>query len=553
MPSGAADARRTTDAAGAGRARTGTAAAFAWRGAVWGGLIGLVAAVWLQVQPRVLAMAGTVFSGAPQGTDQWTYFAMVRAIMRSPTWITYSYPFDLWWPTPPVLFQPVLAALAALARVAGLPLAFEAGRVLGAAASGAALALMAHRLAPGRGWRGWLAVAMGLGGGVFWVASTAQTVALAGWPSLPWTMQARMMGHLFMWTPYAAQNVFYPLEALYHALVLGALAALLMRRDAVALVLGGAAVFSNPFSGGALLACVVPWCAWNTLAAGPGAGRARAARRLALWLGLATLALGYYGWFLRQWPALHDLSRIYTGALHEWLTPWQMAMMWTPFGAGLVWSVAARRGRRLVWGNTNWRLMGLLAVSQVALAQQALVLGQWAVQPMHFNRGYMAVGMAALFWRAARAWARNPRVVPRWAVLAVALTLPDQAFFFVYLAEDGMRTGAVPVAAERIVEDLRRLPGRLVVHGTWEYNSYLAAETDHQPFVNDEAMVIPFAAERQRRLRETVVRGGRLEELGIDALIAMEDSPLTRLALGHGWRVLAPGNGWMAVYVRPGL
>ena len=552
MTSGGGDAHGApTERPGKGRRRT--AARCALRGAVWGGLIGLAAAVWLQVQPRVLAMPGTVFSGAPQGTDQWTYFAMVRAIMRSPTWITYAYPFDLWWPTPPVLFQPALAVLAVLARVMGLPMAFEAGRVLGAAASGAALALMAHRLSPGRGWRGWLTVAMGLGGGVFWAASGVLTAYHGGWPTLPWTMHARVMGHLFMWTPWLAQNVFYPLEAVYHALVLGVLAALLFRRNALALVLGGAAVFSNPFAGGALLACVVPWWVWNTLAARPGADRARAARQLVLWLGLAALVLGYYGWFVRQWPALRDLNRIYTGALREWLTPAQMAMLWTPFGAGLVWSVAARRGRRLVWGNRNWRLMGLLAMSQIALAQQALVLGAWAVQPMHFNRGYMAVGMAALFWRAARAWARNPRVVPRWAVLVVALTLPDQSFFFAFLVEDGVRTGGIPVAAERIVREVGKLPGRLIVHGDWKHNAYLAAETDHQPFLNEETMVMPFAEERLRRVLDVMRRGGRLEELGIDVLIAMEGSPAARLAQGHGWRLLWPGSGWMAVYVRPGL
>ena len=520
-------------------------------GAGLGALTTLILFVWAG---NYAARWGAVFSGAPQGTDQYTYFAMVRALLRSPTGITYSYPFDLWWPTPPVLFQPTFVMLALLARGIGLPLAFEVGRIAGAASTGAVLGAIAWRLAPGKGWTAWLAFTMAFGGGIFWLGATGVGMQAAShWMILPWYFQQEVMGTLFMWMPFLAQNVYYPLEAIYHALVLGALAALMFRRNKTALALGAITWFSNPFSAVALAACVIPWWAINTWVARAGsAGRRQAARQCAAWVAVAGVAMAYYGWFLPRWPALADLTRWYAEVLNDRLSLAQVLFLWTPLGVGAVWSVVSKRGRRLVWGNRNHRLMGLLVWTQLALAQQALVLGERAVQPMHYNRGYMAVGLAALAWRAFRAWARSPRRVPRWAVLVALLALPDQAFFAAYMHAAWTYRGIEAAETAALAATLRKIPGSLVVHGEWYSNSYLAAMTDHVPFYNKETTVMPFPELRAKALDD--VREGQrtLEEVGIDAVIASKTSPMHKLAKQAGWHLKYEGETY-DLLVRPEL
>src|SRR5690349_11087122 len=108
-----------------------------------GALIGALAAfvvaftghllVWLQSDKYMWP------SGVTQGTDMWTYMSMARAVWRSPNGISYSYPYDLYWPVPPIAFQLHITLIAWLGRLTGLPAAFEIGRILGAAGAGAAL------------------------------------------------------------------------------------------------------------------------------------------------------------------------------------------------------------------------------------------------------------------------------------------------------------------------------------------------------------------------------------------------------------------------------
>ena len=520
-------------------------------GVALGALATLILYVWAGYSA---SRGGAVFSGATQVPDQYTYFAMVRALMRSSSGITYAYPFALWWPTPPVLFQPTFVMLALLARGVGLPIAFEIGRIVGTAASGAALGAIAWRLSPGKGWTKWLAITMAFGGGTFWVGATAIGMRDTGlWMILPWYFQEKVMGSLFMWMPFLAQNVYYALEAIYHALVLGALAALMFRRNKTALALGAVTWFSNPFSGVALAACVIPWWAWNAWVARAGSsGRRNAVVQWAAWIAVSGVAMAYYGWFLSRWPAMADLTRWYTTLMNDRLSLAQVVMLWTPLGVGTVWSVVSKRGRRLVWGNRNYRLMALLVWTQLALAQQALLLGDRAVQPMHYNRGYMAVGLAALAWRAFRAWTPSPRLVPRWAVLVALLALPDQAFFVASMQTTWTFKGIETRETADLVATLREIPGSLVVHGDWLSNSYLAGVTDHVPFNDITTAVMPFPELREQALKD--VREGRrtLEDLGIDAVIASKQSPWQNVAKETGWNLSFEGETY-DLYLRPGI
>jgi hypothetical protein len=231
------------------------------RAGFWIGLaFGLAASLYFQIQPRLSAGATSVFTGAPLGLDEWVYFALARAVLRSPTGLTYSYPFALFWEAPPVLVQLPIALAAWIGRLTGLPVAFEILRVLGTAFSGGCLAIMGACLFRHRGWRAWFYVAAALGGAWFWVLAVVEAIGTAGvygLTELPTYLQ-RAMGPIYWWLPFLAQNVWLPLEAVYHALVLGALALLLCGRRRAAAWLGLATWFSNPFPAVSLYAVALP-------------------------------------------------------------------------------------------------------------------------------------------------------------------------------------------------------------------------------------------------------------------------------------------------------
>src|SRR5436190_198265 len=115
-------------------------------GTCLGFIAGLLAALWPLYRAWGRSSPHSVYIGAPQGVDEWVYMALARAVWRSPTQFTYSYPYELWWKTPPVLVQLPIAVAAWLGRCVGLPAAFEVLRVLGAAGSGAALGALGARL-----------------------------------------------------------------------------------------------------------------------------------------------------------------------------------------------------------------------------------------------------------------------------------------------------------------------------------------------------------------------------------------------------------------------
>ena len=522
----------------------------AWRAAAWGGAAGLAAALWFQVTPRLSLNPSLTFTGAPQGLDQFTYFAMVRAIWRSPNSITYAYPFSLYWATPAVLVQLPLTAIAWIARITGIPLAFEAARILGTAASAAGIVLLARRLVRRRGWRPWFLLALILGGGWFWMRSVADALSVAGLPGMTelWNYHPAAFDGLYHWAPFVAQNITYPLEAVYHGIVFAALAALVWRRERVAMVLGVAAWLSNPFTAVALSAAVVPWWVWSAVRAG-GGERARAARNAAGWVLITAAGVAYYGPFLGQWPALKDLSRQYSVPLLPPLSPMQMLLMWGPWIAGIVWSIATPAGRRHVWGRPVWSLFAILALTQMALAQQGWVLGERAVQPPHYNRGYLLVGMVAVFWRAAMAWAPRARRAPWWLAAAVLMTLPDQGLFFLREALHGVQVGFISRGHANALRSADALPAPLVAYAPHGTGSVLAALTNHLPFGIPESMVVPFPAERDAILAHALAAGEDLARIGIQLCVTAHDDPAVPLLEGHGWRRHADCGQWVVLVV----
>jgi len=371
------------------------------RAGFWTGLaFGLAASVYFQIQPRLSTGAASVFTGAPLGLDEWVYFALARAVQRSPTGLTYSYPFALFWKAPPVLVQLPIALAAWIGRLTGLPIAFEILRVLGTAFSGGCLAIMGACLFRHRRWRAWFYVAAAVGGAWFSVLAVVEAITTAGvcgLIELPVYLQ-RAMGPIYWWLPFLAQNVWLPLEAVYHALVLGAFALLLCGRRRAAAWLGLATWFSNPFPAVSLYAVALPWLLVESLW-GPHDERPRTRRTFGLWVITAALGYGYYAAFLPMWPVLGELGRMHQVALAPPPTVAQLLAWFAPLVPAVVWAAGTRRGRRHIGSQPEWRLMAILLLSQLAFLAQFAVAGHHAVQPYHFNRGYLAIASAAFIVR----------------------------------------------------------------------------------------------------------------------------------------------------------
>jgi hypothetical protein len=170
-----------------------------------------------------------------------------------------------------------------------------------------------------------------------------------------------------------------------------------------------------------------------------------------------------------------------------------------------------------------------------------IALGDRAMQPFHFSRGYLLLGLAAVTWRAVMVLAGNRRMVPRWAILAVALTLPDQALFFAREALAGVRIGFVTPELDRITAKMRDLPPGQVFLTDWPYAyTYIAAASHQVPYVMPDSMVVPWDGERLSILRETANdRAGKLTSLGISLAVAHEDGQLHQMLLAGKWQPLA--------------
>lgn len=507
-------------------------------GAFIGFLLSLVLALYFQIVPRLNPHPELVFHGAPQGQDQLIYMAMVRAIWRSPNLITYSYPFALWWPVPPVLFQFPLTLIAWLGKVTGLPLAFEAMRIAGATVTGAFLAALGVRLVRSSHLRVIFWIATAFAGGWFWIRGVSLALETAGLAGLTEFAEyaKRSQGPLFYWMPFLAENVVYPLECAYHALFFGTIFSLLRRRRKLALLLGTLTWFSNPFSAIALTAPVGLW----QLSRVVFCRKHRSGRfvEAAAWLFICLVGASYYALFLPQLPALRAVSKLYHTDLLPPLSLLQMALLLGPWLVGFLWSVGTRAGRSAVWRNPAWRLVALIAVTQFALVQQGLVLGEKALQPHHYNRGYMHWAFAALFVRFV---AFNAAVVRKkqWLMpLFIASVLPDHAVFF-YKALVQYDGGFVSRDLAEVVEAAnKRDRGKVIYNEPAGSGAYIAAASNNVPFDIPEAMVVPFAQERHQKLYDAISRQDNVEQMGITFAIVEPDGDKQRALLQRGWVVV---------------
>lgn len=477
--------------------------------------------------------------------------ALCRAIQRSSTGVFYSYPFTLADPAPAVMIQLPLVIIANLGRLMGLPLAFELARVLGSAASGAALAAIGQLLFPASALRRWFWVAAALGGGWFTFGAIEKALEVAGVDGLtdvpPYFRQ--VFGEHYFWMPFLLQNLVYPLECVYHGLVLGALALLLAGRWRWALVVGGITWFSNPFPGAGLSAAVLVWLMAQALGARSHRLRVHARCHFGGWLLLTVIAVGYYRVFLLQWPVLRELSRLYEFDVARPYNALKTFLLLGPW-AGFILAGALLQWRRLL--RPRALLFLSLFVTQIILVWQGTVMGERAVQPHHFNRGYLHLSVVALAWLGVSALVKRGwhRVVPV-AIVVTLSTVPDQALFFWKFGWGFGRSGEVLKSYQEVVVLTRKYPPGSLVYVQTGFESplaaYLPAATHNVPYEMTSTLVVPYAQARRERMTHALAAetSEALNQLGLRAAIISRDQPDAGLLKKHGWHTVAERGDYL--------
>lgn len=508
-------------------------------GTGWGLVFGLTCAILFQVPPRLSAHA-TVFSGAPVGLDEWVYFSLARAVWRCPNGITYQYPFSLFWQSPPVLVQIPITVAAWIGWWLGLPAAFELLRVIGSALTGGALGALGVALFGSRQWRYWFYILSAFGGAWFIVLAIWQaleTAGISGLTELP-VYVARTMDAIFWWLPFLAQNIWQPLETIYHSLVISAFACLMLGKVRLAALLGLLTWFSNPFPAAALYLPALPWLVLELGLNIRSQQRREKTTDLILWALTAVVGYGYYAWFLPQWPVLKELAAMHRVPLAPPPNIPQLVVWFAPFLPTLAWAFFTRAGRRQVFRRPAWRLIGLLYFSQITFLLQFFVLRHNAIQPYHFNRGYLALASFALLVR----WVQSlyPRRLPRLVAVLLCTFLADQLSFFGYLATEGIKSGFVPQEIVQVANVFNeREAGQLFVSQAYSYSCYLAAATNQIPYDMPETMVVPWPKTRGRLLTEAIQSGSdAIEQLGISLFVVSKEDPLTATLLLGNWRLI---------------
>ncbi len=535
-----------------------------WAGALIGALAAFVVGMtgqwllWLQTGPGVKS------TGATQGIDLWSYYSMARAVWRSPNGLTYAYPYELFWPTPPIVFQLPITILAWLGKATGLPAAFEIGRIAGGAGAGAAIGAIGT-LFPRGFWRRWFYIAAVIGGGFFGLAAIKTAIDNAGLDGLtePYQYQPTVEGRMFWWLPYLARNLRMPLECLYHAMVIGALACVVWRRHGWAWLLGAIAWMSNPFAAVALHCAVVPWYLWRAVETS-GHARRRFAGYLCAWFAVNAAAVVYYVWFLNRWPLLRELNRLYRIQFVPALDLEHLLLMTMPYGAALVATALIGSLRRNIWGRPVWRLFAILAVAHLVLIQQSAFLGEKSMQAYHYNRGYLHLGLVVVAWRVIiiclhkyRGLCLNQTTGVWWpwritglrcrvaAVITcgiVSLTCLDQLFFAMYVVFQERGAGLVSTDYAVLVRALPPVPAPAVVltEPLVTRGSYVTAFSPHIAFNAEETMIVPFPKKRITMLNEAMTdKGGGVVGLGITyAILSKENDQWLKDLNAQGWKQL---------------
>lgn len=295
--------------------------------------------------------------------------------------LTYGNPSSPFYDTPAIYFQPMTLLLGAIWRVTGLdPGLIFVGFGLIAAVFCVRMAMALYRKVVGLDrWTDWVGLVVFVwGGGVLVLAGVAY-ILLTGERT---ESIFRFDPHVGWWFLNFGRNMYYPTEALYHALFLACIVCLLRNRFGLALFVAFVTSVSHPFTGVQLLLIL---CVW-TFTERYFLENARVPWTIFLaCCALLALHLAYYMWFLNLFPEHRALMEL-------WAQPWvYRARNFVPayiLVAGLAaWRMRRIELARVVFSQMHNRLFLAWFVVSFLLANHEFAMRP--VQPIHFTRGYV--------------------------------------------------------------------------------------------------------------------------------------------------------------------
>jgi hypothetical protein len=231
------------------------------------------------------------------------------------------------------------------------------------------------------------------------------------------------------WFLNLGRNVFYSVEAYYHAVFLGAMLLLTRRLYLGALIMMVLLCASHPFTGLELAAIVLVWTIYESISRKPEAPP--------LWFGSGTaILLGLHvAYYLILLPRLSPEHAVLEA---QWTLPWVLHLdnifaAYGPVGLAALWRLRDRQRISSAIADRNFRL--LIAWFAVAFLLANHELFVTARQPLHFTRGYIwtplfLIGAPTMVEIVERILAMPLR--RGWAVLAplLGLALLDNAAWF---------------------------------------------------------------------------------------------------------------------------
>lgn len=439
-------------------------------------------------------------TGFVQG-DQSGYAAMAREYFDSGFGLLYSLPFSPEYDSPRLYFQPFLLLLGTVVETFGTDPGrtyLAMGAVAGVIMLRLAIALLRSAVPPAQfGLTGVLLIAWGAG--LITLAG-----AVAGIVDGDYSQRS-----LFRFDPgnggwflNYGRNLYYGLETINHALVLGILVCLLRRRFALAALLLLTLAASHPFTGIQFLLVAGAFALFERL---QRPATAPPLRFLALMVLFAALHLGYQFLVLGRSPEHESL-------VAQWSVAWlltvpSMALAYLPVAVP-----AALQVRREGLTTRVTLLLSMAGVS-LLLAKHELFIAPR--QPIHFTRGYIWLPLFLLGAPLLLAWLQHLWRRANWRRLVAAgvvlLLLVDNAsFIFTRIWSFAQGNDALYLTADQraLFDRLNdpRLEGYTLVSDD-QHLSYLALAYTPLRAWRSWWQSTPFEAERSRELAAWVATG----------------------------------------------
>jgi hypothetical protein len=371
--------------------------------------------------------------------DQPFYLAAARALFERGNGIFAANPYDLRPDAPWLYSHLVTVAMGWIWRLTGLApqhIDLLMRLTLGPLMLWLGVAVMGHwvRRRP-LAWP--LAAGVVWGSGLAWLfglLKAVQVVAVApeaptqGWPVLYlWHLLWResLAGH-GGWGTSLSRQVDSAAECLHHVLSFAALLALARRRWAWAVLWMALVCWSHPFTG--LLIGLITLC---TLGAECVWGRHAPWRPLVAACAVMALFLLYNGVWLPRDPAHREIAQ----RIRDFSSSLATGMILPAYGLWVVLPflclLRRRRVGRLLASPSARLLVIWIAVGALLLFNDRwlALLGQRAVSPLHFSRGYMMLALAIAGGRgliaAARRWHWSAHRLGLTALVLALLSIPD--------------------------------------------------------------------------------------------------------------------------------